>query len=238
LTILISLIVPIYNEINTVEKRLDELIKIQSELNDLEIIVIESNSTDGTKDVLNKYLKLKNWEIIFQDQARGKGNAVRSAFKHVKGRIVAIIDADLEYDLEDLKILIEPILSGKAKFVLGNRHNGTNNFRIYNSKLKTLTMSLAHQFFTFLINFRFRTKLKDPWTMYKVFEFEIIRNIQFNCNRFDFDWELMIRLLQKGISPLEIPVKYTSRDFFEGKKVRFFYDPLTWLIIYFKTFFK
>ena len=90
-------------------------------------------------------------------------------------------------------------------------------------------LNLAHWFFTMLVNVGFHAHLKDPFTMYKVFRRDCLYGLEFVCNRFDFDFELVIKLLRKGYQPREIPVNYRSRSFAEGKKVSFFGDPLTWL---------
>jgi hypothetical protein len=92
-----------------------------------------------------------------------------------------------------------------------------------------MVMNFAHWGFTMLINACFGVWLRDPFTMYKVFRRDCIAGLRFRCNRFDFDWELLILLIKKGYRPIEIPVNYRSRSFAEGKKVRFLHDPLTWL---------
>jgi hypothetical protein len=114
--------------------------------------------------------------------------------------------------------------------VLGSRHSGDWKIRRFTGQpFVTMAMNTAHLFFAFLLNTACGSSLKDPFTMYKVFRRDCVHGLTFKADRFDFDWELVIKLLRKGYEPLEIPVNYTSRSFGEGKKVRFFRDPITWI---------
>ena len=141
-----------------------------------------------------------------------------------------IQDADLEYDLDDYDALLAPILSHRALFVLGTRHAGGWKMRRFaTQRFLAAGLNLGHAFFTGLINVLFRQKMTDPFTMFKVFRRDCLFGLEFHCNRFDFDHELVIKLVRKGYRPLEIPVNYRSRSFREGKKVRLFRDPFTWL---------
>ena len=148
------------------------------------------------------------------------------------GDYVLIQDADLEYDLEDYETLLEPLLSGRAAFVLGSRHGGRNIWKMRNftgQRCLSLFLNFGHWLFTTLVNVLFLQRLRDPFTMYKVFRRDCLYGLTFQCNRFDFDYELLIKLLRKGYKPLEIPVNYRSRSFKEGKKVSIWRDPITWL---------
>jgi hypothetical protein len=115
--------------------------------------------------------------------------------------------------------------------VLGSRHTkGAWAIRKFtDQKLHALALNLAHWTFTFMINASLGVWLNDPFTMYKVFRRDCIKGMTFECDRFDFDWELLIKLVRKGYRPIEIPVSYRSRSFNEGKKVSMFRDPLTWM---------
>jgi hypothetical protein len=225
-----SIIVAVFNESATFPVLMDALLKKQIAGLDREIIVIESNSTDGTRELAKRYQSHPEIKLVLQDRPRGKGNAVREGFKHATGDIVLIQDADLEYDLDDYEALLEPILSHRALFVLGTRHAGDWKMRQF-AKQKVLAtgLNLGHAFFTGLINVLFRQRMTDPFTMFKVFHRDCLFGLEFQCNRFDFDHELVIQFVRKGYRPLEIPVNYVSRSFREGKKVRLFRDPFTWL---------
>lgn len=227
----LSLVIPVYNEAPTFETAFSRLLAKQVDGLDIELVVVESLSTDGTRDLVRKYEGHPRVKILWEDAPRGKGHAVRAGLEVIAGDYVLIQDADLEYDLEDYEALLEPLVLGRAAFVLGARHGGSAwKMRQFTGQpLLTMILNGAHWFFTLLVNVLYGARLKDPFTMYKVFRRDCLYGLRFNCNRFDFDFELVIKMLRKGYVPLEIPVNYRSRSFHEGKKVSFFRDPLTWL---------
>jgi 2-polyprenyl-3-methyl-5-hydroxy-6-metoxy-1,4-benzoquinol methylase len=228
----LSVIVPAFNEANTFDALMEILIHKELPNLQLEIIVVESHSTDGTRELALKYKNHPRVKLILEDQPRGKGHAVRIGLKAASGDYLLIQDADLEYDLEDYDGLLEPLVSGRAAFVLGARHGGRNVWKMRQFTGQhglSLFVNLGHWFFTALINVLFLQRLRDPFTMFKVFRRDCISGLEFECNRFDFDFELLIKLIRKGYRPVELPVNYRSRSFKEGKKVRMFRDPLTWL---------
>ncbi len=227
----LSVVVPVFNERATAKEALDAIVaKIISGW-ELEIILVESNSTDGTRDIVLGYKDHPRVKIILEDTPRGKGHAVRAGFAHATGEVLLIQDADLEYDLADYDTLLAPIAAGRQEFVLGSRHgDGGWALRKFDDQpLHALLLNTAHWTFTFMINVSLGIWLKDPFTMYKVFRRDCLEGLTFECNRFDFDWELLIKLVRKGHRPIEIPISYKSRSFKEGKKITMFRDPLTWL---------
>lgn len=228
---LLSLVVPAYNEAATLDMALQKLLAKEVAGVDTEIIVVESNSTDGTRELVAQYEHHPRVTVVWQDAPRGKGHAVRAGLEHVRGDYVMIQDADLEYDLEDYEALMEPLLGGRTAFVLGARHGGNAwKMRQFTGQpILSAVMNAAHRFFTGLVNVGFGAHLRDPFTMYKVFRRDCLHGLSFECDRFDFDFELVIKLLRKGYKPLEIPVNYRSRSFSEGKKVSFLRDPITWM---------
>ena len=228
----LSVIVPAYNEANTFGTLMEILLRKELPNLQMEIIVVESNSTDGTRELALKYKNHPRVNLILENLPRGKGHAVRAGLKAASGGYLLIQDADLEYDLEDYDGLLEPLVSGRAAFVLGARHGGRNVWKMRQFTGQhglSLFVNLGHWFFTTLINVLFLQRLRDPFTMFKVFRRDCISGLVFECNRFDFDFELLIKLIRKGYRPVELPVNYHSRSFKEGKKVRMFRDPLTWL---------
>jgi hypothetical protein len=225
-----SILVPVYNEKDTfpelmrtlLAKRLDHL-GLQRE-----IILIESNSTDGTRELVAGFAASPGVRILWQDRPRGKGHAVRAGLGVATGDFVLIQDADLEYDLNDYDALLEPLLADRASFVLGSRHGGRLRMRRFpDQKLLGEALNIAHVLLAGLINVLYGQNMKDPFTMFKVFRRDCLYGLQFECNGFDFDHELVIKLVLKGYRPLEIPVSYRARSFNQGKKIRFFRDPPT-----------
>jgi SAM-dependent methyltransferase len=232
----LSVVVPVYNEALTFTIAFDRLLSKEMDGVDIELIIVESNSTDGSREQVLKYQDHPRVKIVLEDAPRGKGHAVRAGLQHVTGDFVMIQDADLEYDIEDYDALLEPLRRGRAAFVLGARHGGSAwKMRQFNDQpVIAGLLNLAHWFFTASINVFFGARLRDPFTMYKVFRRDCLYGLTFECNRFDFDWEIVIKFLRKGYKPLEIPVNYRSRSFTEGKKVSIVRDPLTWLRVLIK----
>lgn len=231
---LISVVVPVYNEERTISKVVDSLINLEFSGADLEIILVESNSSDRSREIVNSYSGRHNVRIVLEEKPSGKGHAVRRGIKHATGDIFIIQDADLEYDIEDYHALVSPILQGQEAFVLGSRHGGRNNLKLRNFQRPFLSFfyNMAHILVTFYINKLFGLRLKDPQTMFKVFRRDCIEGIQFQCNYFDFDYELLIKIVRKGFKPIEVPVNYNSRSHAEGKKIRMWRDaPLGLLAI-------
>lgn len=228
----LSVIVAAYNEAETFEALVEAVLQKDIPNLDIEVIVVESNSTDGTREIAMKYAQHPRVKLVLEDRPRGKGHAVRSGLAAATGDYILIQDADLEYDLEDYDALIEPLVSGRNAFVLGSRHGGKNVWKMRKFAGQwalSSFLNLGHWIFTTLINVLFLQRLGDPFTMYKVFRRDCLYGLTFECDRFDFDFELLIKLLKKGYKPVEIPVNYRSRSFKEGKKVTMFGDPLSWL---------
>jgi hypothetical protein len=229
----ISVIVPAFNEADTIETVLDQILGKRIPGVTLEVCVVESNSTDGTREKVLAYQGRPHLKIVLEQQPKGKGHAVRAGLEMATGDIIVIQDADLEYDIDDYEKLISPIRAYETSFVLGSRHPAGENLwqiRSFEGQQKIASLlNLGHIFFTWLLNFTFRQRLRDPFTMFKVFRRDAIENMRFECNRFDFDLELVGKLIRAGRFPLEIDVHYKSRSFDEGKKVSFFRDPPTWV---------
>lgn len=229
---LLSIIVPAFDEVKTFGSLMCALLEKQLPNLRIEIIVVESNSTDGTRELALRYKDHPRVKLILQEQPRGKGSAVRAGLSAATGDYILIQDADLEYDLEDYDALLEPLVAGRCAFVLGSRHGGRNVWKMRKFTGQhglSLFVNFGHTIFAALINVLFLTRLRDPFTMFKVFRRDCIYGLDFHCNRFDFDFELLIKLIRKGYRPVELPVNYRSRSFNEGKKVRMFLDPLAWL---------
>ena len=195
-----------------------------------EIIIVESNSTDGSRELVQSYEGHPEVRIVLQPRPRGKGHAVREGLAMATGDIVMIQDADLEYDLDDYDGLLAPLAAWQSMFILGSRHQGGWKMRKFNdAPLTAAIFNFGHSFFRTAMNLALNTSMTDPFTMFKVFRRDALFGIDFVCNRFDFDIELVMKLVRKGYVPVELPVNYASRSFAEGKKVSFTRDGLTWL---------
>lgn len=230
----LSVIVPVYNEAATFRKLMDSLVLKEITGVRMEIILVESHSTDGTREAALDYASHPKVKLVLEGEPQGKGHAVRAGLEAATGDLVLIQDADLEYDIEDYDALIEHLLSGHGAFVLGSRHGGRNVLKMrqfIGQRSLSLIFNAGHWFFTALINLLFLLRLRDPFTMFKVFRRDCLHGLEFECDRFDFDFELLLKLARKGFIPVELPVNYKSRSYGEGKKVRLFRDPLTWLAV-------
>lgn len=253
----LSVIIPVYNEVNTIKEILDKVSAAQvkdsnNKIIEKQIIIVESNSTDGTREAIQEYLKAKKqskginnqYRLILQDKPRGKGNALKDGLKQATGDIILIQDADLEYDPIDYQRLIDPIINNKTQFVLGSRHMGPGYWNIRNHQFKKgyyKLLNLGHLIFTELFNMLYNTTLTDPATMYKVFTREALQQLQktnMKSNYFDLDWEIVAKLVKQKYLPTEIPVSYQSRTIEQGKKIRFFRDGflVAKAIVYFRFF--
>jgi glycosyltransferase involved in cell wall biosynthesis len=225
----------VYNEEPTVKKVVDAVLHadLPGDMG-LQLIIVESNSTDETRAIVSSYDDPRI-ALILQDVARGKGNAVRQGLTQVTGQVVLIQDGDLEYSVEDYPDLLAPIIAGETDFVLGSRHaKGVPMRDFADARLVSRIMNAGHWIFTSLFNVFFGTRLRDPFTMYKVFRTECITGLNFVSNRFDFDYELVAKLVRRGYVPVEVPVTYRSRGYADGKKVRLIRDPLSWIVALFR----
>lgn len=242
----LSIVIPIFNEAKTLKELLNKVAG-QNVFNlPKELILVESNSTDGSRKIAQSFFENRNLyaasqvevKLVLQEMPRGKGHAVREGLSAITGDIVLIQDSDLEYDVGDYPLVVAPILEGKTDFVLGSRHLSAGSWRIRkfeSNPFKSLLLNFGGILFHGFFNILFGVRLTDPTTMYKVFRRHCIQGLSFECNRFDFDFELLGKLIRAGYVPLEVPITYKSRGFEEGKKVRIIRDPLTWIVAILKA---
>jgi glycosyltransferase involved in cell wall biosynthesis len=234
-TNLVSVIIAVYNEEDTVANVIEELLARRFPNFEIELVVVESQSTDSTRLKIKEFESRENTTFIYQDTPRGKGHAVREGLKHAKGDIILIQDADNEYSVDDYPSLINPLLAGTCDFVLGTRHKLGKPMRVMpGERFQSSVLNAGHHFFTFLFNVLYGTKLTDPFTMYKVFRIKCIEGLEFESNRFDFDWELMGKMVRRNFIPIEVQVAYSARGFKGGKKVSYIRDPATWIFAAFR----
>ena len=205
--------VPVYNEIRTIEKI---LFRLQSLDLEKEIILVDDGSTDGTREFLRDLQKRgveEGIKIVFHDLNYGKGAALRSGFRHVSGELVVIQDADLEYDPAVYPKLMQPILDGRADVVYGSRFLGGPHRVLY------FWHYLGNRLLTLLCNMASNLNLSDMETCYKMFRSEILKSINFKSNRFGFEPEFTIKVARKKYRIYEVPVSYHGRTYLEGKKI-------------------
>jgi glycosyltransferase involved in cell wall biosynthesis len=235
----VSIIIAVYNEAPTLDTLLERVWAQSLPGISKEIVIIESNSSDGSRQIVDGFLArhagdpAARVQVIHQDAPKGKGNAIRQGFAAATGDILLVQDADLEYDVADYPDLLEPIVQGRAAFVLGSRHMGLDRWKIRkfaHHGIRAACMNAGGRLFHGFFNLMFGSRLTDPTTMYKVLRADCLEGLTLKCDRFDFDFELLGKLLRSGFVPLEVPVSYKSRGFEAGKKIRFWRDPMTWLV--------
>lgn len=206
----ISVLIPVYNEVNTLDKIIKKVEAADFCGLEKEIILIDDDSTDGTKDLYKNY----NYKVLYHEKNQGKGAALRTGFKEAIGDIVVIQDADLEYDPVDYKPLVQLILDGKADVCYGSRLTGGKPSRSF-----MFHHLLGNKFLSFLTNILYGSTLTDMETCYKAFKREFIQDINIRSNRFDFEPEITAKVLKKGARLYELPISYYGREFAEGKKI-------------------
>lgn len=210
---LLSIIVPVFNEVQTVRALLDRVLMIDLPLA-RELVVVDDGSTDGTREVLTgiagEGLPIA---VIYAARNRGKGSAIRLGLQRARGTIVAIQDADLELDPQELCKLVQPIIARTADVVYGSR------FLAGTPHVPWLTTA-ANRFLTGMTNVLYGASITDMETCYKVMRVEIARSLGLTSNRFDIEPEITAKLLRQGHRIHELPVRFHPRVRAQGKKIR------------------
>lgn len=208
----LSVVIPVYNELSTIEEIVGRVRKAPVE--DIEIIIVDDYSTDGTRELYKSSLKEQVDQIILQDKNYGKGFALKTGFAHATGDIVIVQDADLEYDPNEYPNMIAPIVSDKADVVYGSRFMGGGPHRVV-----YYWHSIGNQMLTLLSNMLTNINLTDMETCYKAFRREIIQSIDIKENRFGFEPEITAKIAKKRLRIYEIGISYYGRTYDEGKKI-------------------
>jgi glycosyltransferase involved in cell wall biosynthesis len=208
----LSVIVPVYNERNTVVEVVRRMRAV--ELPDgieREIIVIDDGSRDGTRDVLRQ-LGDSTVRVLVHEENRGKGAAVRTGLALATGDYVLIQDADLEYDPDDWPRLISPVMRGRARVVYGSRFTGERRNMLLLHWIGNRTLSLV-------TNILFNSTLSDMETCYKLVDRKLLVDLGLRSDHFDIEPEITAKILKRGIRIYEVPISYMGREFDEGKKI-------------------
>tara|TARA_B100001175_G_C19453220_1_gene612427 strand:+ start:677 stop:1399 length:723 start_codon:yes stop_codon:yes gene_type:complete len=213
----LSIIIPCYNEKNTIKQIISKVIESLNFYNFIryEIIVVDDFSEDGTKEILKSLDENKNLKLFFHDKNQGKGYAIKTAIDSVTGDIVLIQDADLEYDPFDYNKLLLPFFETNADVVYGSRFLGGGKY----VRIHFFWHYLANKILTTICNLFTNLNLTDMETGYKVFKTENIKKIKIEEKTFSFEPEITIKLAKTKCKFFEVPITYNGRSYAEGKKI-------------------
>jgi dolichol-phosphate mannosyltransferase len=215
-TLKLSIIIPVYNEEQTVAELFKKVDAVKLPDIEKEIIIVDDGSTDNSKKLIKQLKTIHtNVKIYLSEINLGKGAAIRFGLKKATGDIILIQDADLELEPKEYKNLIAPILEGKTKVVYGSR------FLKKNPKISRKTL-YANKFLTVFTNILYGSRITDMETAYKVFTADVIKNIRLRCVEFDFEPEVTAKILQLGHKIYEVPISYEPRRVDEGKKITYY----------------
>jgi glycosyltransferase involved in cell wall biosynthesis len=208
----LSIVMPVYNEKNTILKIIDRVLHLDAVK---ELVIVDDCSSDGTREILRKTPFDRRVKVIYHEKNGGKGAALRTGFANVSGEIVAVQDADLEYDPNELVDMMKPIEEGFADVVYGSRLSGGKPQRVY-----MFWHKIGNGVITFMMNILFNSTLSDIETCYKMFRRDVIANIRIRSNDFSVEPELTAKILKnKALRIYELPISYYGRSYAEGKKI-------------------
>lgn len=210
----LSIIIPAYNEKNTIEEIIRRIKAVELGGIEKEIIVVDDGSKDGTRDILKTISGIR---YIFHEKNLGKGGAVKTGINNATGDLVIIQDADLEYDPNDYSAMIQPIIDGSTEVTNGVRIQPEKDER----KKKSLYWAswFGNNLITLTTNFLYWHNAGEYEGCYKVFTKKLLNSIEIKTNDFDFDNELVCKILKRGIKPIDVPIHYYPRSYDEGKKI-------------------
>ena len=208
----ISIIIPCYNEESTIEKIVHKILDLNNL--DLEIIIVDDNSTDGSKNIIETKIKNRVNKVIFNDRNYGKGYSIRKGIEVATGDITIIQDADLEYDPKDYEKILEPFKIGVADVVYGSRFIGSDKKRVL-----YFWHTVGNKFLTLFSNIFTDLNLSDMEVGYKAFRTDVLKSINLKENRFGFEPEITAKISKKSLRLYEVGISYFGRKYNEGKKI-------------------
>ena len=206
----LTIIVPAYNEQKTI---LRVIKKLQNLAVEKQIIIVDDASSDGTAEIIRRDIPTDNITKVFHSANQGKGAAIQSARKEIRGDYVVIQDADLEYDPEDFPVILGPLLDGRADVVYGSRFLGGPH------RVLLFWHYAANKFFTLLTNILYNVNLTDMGVCYKAFSTNLLRSIRLRSNRFGFEPEVTAKICKRHARIYEVPISYSGRTYADGKKI-------------------
>jgi len=209
----ISILIPVFNEVQTVEEIVRRVCAADTGGLAKEIILVDDASTDGTAEILNHLTSIDGIKLFSHQVNCGKGAAIRTCLKHATGDILLIQDADLEYDPADYSKLLKPILEGRADVVYGSRFAGGTH------RVLLFWHYMANRLLTLLSNMLCNLNLTDMETCYKVFRRECVQNLNLTADRFGIEPELTAKLARRHYRFYETDINYAGRDYADGKKI-------------------
>lgn len=228
----LSIIVCVYNEIKTIDEILKKINRVNLPNNiDKEVIIVDNNSFDGTKEFLKKLIDLNNYKIIFQEKNLGKGNSIITGIKEASGDLIVFQDADLEYEPNNYIQLINHLNENNLDAVFGSRIKHKEDYFYY--KLNRFAVINL----TNLINFLFKGSFTDVATNHKLIKTDVLKKLNLVSKGFNLDFEISLKLAKYRYNYDEIAISYFPRTYSEGKKINFM-DVIKSLFIIFYFYFK
>ena len=207
----VTVVMPVFNERATIERAVAAVLAARIS-ESLELVIVEDGSTDGTRELLGQKTWGENIRILYHDKNQGKGAAIRTALREARGLYTAIMDADLEYDPNDLALLLAPLRSGESQAVYGTR--GFQSHSAY-----SFWYVVGNRAVTFMTNLLYNSWISDLMTGHKMMKTELFRSLELRERGFAIEAEITARLLRRGVRIFEVPIVYRARSREEGKKL-------------------